>query len=325
VRHRGAVDGELNGPMSSASSADPTGRRFRIARDGAVAEIAEVGAALRALTVAGVDVVPRYPGGTPTPAASGLVLVPWPNRVAGGSWMQHDERRQLAITEPATGNAIHGLLRFMPYRPVSDIPAGADTDAVTLAATVFPQTGYPFRLDTEVTYRLVDDGLEVGHRITNVGPREAPVALGAHPYLMIGGTDTAALTIELDAATRFEVDDRMIPIGQTPVDDGTDLRRPRRVGELSLDTAFGDIPRDADDRIRARLAAEDGRFVELWAGPGFSYLQVFTTDRYPGQPLAVAVEPMTAPADALNSGQDLHWLESGETWELHWGIRTSLS
>ena len=49
-------------------------------------------------------------------------------------------------------------------------------------------------------------------------------------------------------------------------------------------------------------------------------MQVFTTDRYPGQELAVAIEPMTAPANAFNSGQDLRILAPGERWAGQWGI-----
>ncbi len=38
---------------------------------------------------------------------------------------------------------------------------------MTLAATVWPQSGYPFLLETQVRYELVDDGLTVTHRIRN--------------------------------------------------------------------------------------------------------------------------------------------------------------
>ena len=44
----------------------------------------------------------------------------------------------------------------------------------------------------------------------------------------------------------------------------------------------------------------------------------------PGGPTlgrAVAVEPMTAPANAFNTGAGLRWLEPGETWTVRWGIR----
>ena len=57
----------------------------------------------------------------------------------------------------------------------------------------------------------------------------------------------------------------------------------------------------------------------MWAGEGFEYVQVFTTDRFPGHDLAVAIEPMTAPADAFNSGRSLRRLAPGESWTLEWG------
>lgn len=294
---------------------DPTGERIVLSGPRGSAEIAQVGAALRALRIDDVDLFPRYPDDLPTPAAAGVVLVPWPNRIRGGQWTQRGTANQLAITEPKTGNASHGLLRFAPYQTVARSAA-----SVTLQHDVFPQTGYPFHLDTRVAYTLQDAGIAVRHEVINTGSSAAPVALGAHPYLCISDADTADLTIELAAETFFVVDDALIPVGQVPVDAPRDLRRPRRLGDLSLDTAFADITRGEDDCIRGILRAPNGRRLELWAGPGFDYLQVFTTDRFPGHPLAVAIEPMTAPANAFNSGQSLRWLEPGEGWELHWGI-----
>ncbi|MCR2794125.1 aldose 1-epimerase family protein [Microbacterium sp. zg.Y625] len=294
---------------------DPTGRRFTVQHGTTTAEISQVGGALRAFTVDGVDYVPRYPDHSPTPAAAGIVLVPWPNRVRDGAWTHEGVTRQLAITEPKTGNASHGLLRFVGYQP-----AVYSEHTVTLSADVYPQTGYPFYLATEVTYAVTDGALAVTHRILNLGDVTAPVALGAHPYFCIGGVPTGELTVQLDAATRFLLDDRQLPVDEVPVDDATDLRTPRTVGELDLDTAYGTVGRDGADTAHAILTAADGRSVDLWAGPGFDYLQVFTTDRFPGQHVAIAIEPMTAPPDAFNSGTGIRLLEPGEEWLLHWGV-----
>ncbi len=294
---------------------DPTGRRFTIASGDAVAEVCEVGAALRAFAVGDIDLVPRYGSDRSTPAASGIVLAPWPNRVRDGHWTQRGQQYQLAITEPAKGNASHGLLRFACYRLHSQ-----QDDAVTLAADIVPQTGYPFHLATTVEYALTGPALTVTHTVRNVGAAEAPVALGTHPYFCVGDVPTGDLTVRLDAASRFVVDDRSLPVGEEPVDADTDLREPRRLAELDLDTAYSDIGRDAQGRIGARLAAPDGRAVCLWADENFNYLQVFTTDRYPGYDLAVAIEPMTAPADAFNSGRDLRWIAPGERWTARWGV-----
>lgn len=299
--------------------ADPTGPRFHLTDGTSRVEIATVGAALRAFEIGGVDVVPRYADTIPTPASSGVVLVPWPNRVAAAAWTQRGATHQLAITEPATGAASHGLLRFTSYRLASQAP-----DALTLTADVVPQIGYPFHLRTSVTYALAGSTLTVTHTVENVGADTAPVALGTHPYLYIAGVDTADLTIHLDAPLRAVIDDKLIPIADEPVDAATDLRTPRRIGDLDLNTAFSGMPRDEQGRIRAVLAAPDGRTVELWADAGFTRLQVFTTDRYPGHPVSIAIEPMSAPANALNTGEDLQWIDPGASWTLAWGITAAL-
>lgn len=300
--------------MSATPS--PTGIPFSLHRGEVAAEITQVGASLRHLTVGGVDVVPAYPADEPTPMAAGVVLAPWPNRIRDGVWQDGETTRALAITEPKLRNASHGLLRFTAYEVVEQTD-----DTLTLAATIVPQTGYPYLVETTVTYALTDAGIEVTHTLTNRSAEPAPVALGTHPYVTIGGVEPRELVLRIPAETYFETDDRMLPIGESPVSGGTDLREGRRLGEVELDTGFATLRRDADGLVRTTLTAPDGRVVTVWQGEGLDYVQAFTTDRYPGQPLVVAVEPMTAPAEAFNSGRGLRRLAPGETWELHWGIR----
>lgn len=282
------------------------------------AVIGSVAAGIRHLSIDGVDLVPSLGEHDRTPLAAGLVLVPWPNRIRDGRWELDGAVQQLALTEPDRFNAIHGLLRYSEYRELA-----RSDDSVTLGAGVFPQSGYPFLLQTAVHYELVSDGLAVTHAIENSGEDEAPVAVGAHPFLKIGDVSTASLELRLAASSYFEVDDRMIPTGEVPVD-GTpyDLRGGRAVGELELDTAFGEVLFDGGEAVHS-LTAHDGRSVAVWAADGFDYVQVFTTREFPGEEIAIAVEPMTAPANAFNSGKGVRWLAPGERWELRWGIRFS--
>ena len=293
----------------------PTGRPFPLRRDGVAALISQVGASLRHLDVDGTTVVPPYPEDAPTPLCSGVVLAPWPNRIRDGVWQDGDVERALAITDPKLHNASHGILRFTAYDVVEHTDA-----AVALAATIVPQTGYPYLVDTTVTYTLTADGIAVTHTLVNGSDSDAPVALGTHPFLTVGGADPGDLVLRIPAETFFEVDDRLLPIGESPVADGTDLREGRRLRDVQLDTGFAALLRDADGRVRTMLTAPDGRTTTVWQGPGFDYLQVFTTDRYPGQERAVAIEPMTAPAEAFNSGRGLRRLAPGESWTLEWGI-----
>lgn len=283
------------------------------------ATITSVAAAIRSLSIDGIDLVPTYGEDQTPPFGSGIVLVPWPNRIRDGRWTHDGVEHQLAITEPKYMNAIHGLLRYTEYREVE-----RTRDSVTLAATVYPQLGYPYLVETAVKYELVSDGLKVTHYLENQGGEPAPVAVGTHPFVKIGGVRTEDLTLRLDAASHIDVDDRLLPTGEVPVA-GTewDFRDGRRVGDVSLDDAFGELSSDDDGCIEHTLTAPDGRTVSVWAEDEFGFVQVFTTREYPGEDgdVAIAVEPMTAPAEAFNSGRGLRWLDPGEAWRGSWGIR----
>ena len=298
----------------------PTGQQYELTREtpnGTVrAIVTELAAAIRTLTVDGVDITEPYGDDVQPPFANGIVLFPWPNRIRDGLWNLDGKPQQLDITEPKFHNASHGLLRFSPYALLE-----RTDDSVTLAATVFPQHGFPFRLEQAVTYQLTDDGVTVSHDIRNASDAAAPVALGTHPFLRVGDVASEDLVITLDADTRFEVDDRLIPTAEVPVE-GTDLdlRQGVRVGDVELNTTFGDL----GSRVH-RLTAPDGRFVELWQDDDFGYALAFATP-FPkdgGMNLAVAIEPMTVPPNGFNSGDGLRWLEPDERWQLGWGIRYS--
>ena len=274
------------------NSASPTGTQVHLQLGDVSAQIAQVGASLRSLRIGAVDLIAPYPLDSPTPSCSGVVLAPWPNRVRDGLWNDEGTERQLAITEPKFGNASHGLLRFAAY----DIADSAS--ATTLSATIFPQTGYPYLIETSVTYVLRADGIDVTHALTNRSATEAPVALGTHPFLTIGDVDPHDLVLRVPAQTAIDTDERMLPVGTRPAEGA--LRDGVRLGDITLDTGFTDLSRDADGLVRHSLTAPDGRRLTLWQGAGFDVVQVYTTDKYPGQSLAVAIEPMTAPADAVS-------------------------
>jgi aldose 1-epimerase len=283
------------------------------------ATVTELAASLRRLTVRGVELIQDYASDALPSQGSGIVLVPWPNRVRGGRWQLDGRPQQLDLTEPARGNATHGLLRNTGYRVTDRSDA-----AVTLSAPVFPQHGYPFRLDTSVRFELTPDGLDVTHGIVNAGTGRAPVGIGVHPYLRVGATPRRLLTVTVLADTVLELDDAQIPVADHPVD-GTrfDLRDGLPLDGVTLDTPFTDLA-VVDGRVRHRLTAPDGSAVELAADPDFGFAQVFTSEIYEtddGRVDAVAIEPMTCAPDALNSGRGLRWLDPGEQWVTGWGLR----
>ncbi|HEX5405455.1 MAG TPA: aldose 1-epimerase family protein [Pseudonocardiaceae bacterium] len=299
----------------SRPTEEPTGEQFEITSDKARAVITEVGAGLRAFEWHGVPYLETWDH---QPAlGSGAVLIPWPNRVAGARWDFDGKSQHLDMTEPDKGNAIHGLTRHQSWRTVL-----RETSRITLATDIEVQPGWPVSLHTSITYSLDDNGLTITHTVRNTGDEPVPFGVGCHPYPRAGRSPRQECELQLAAHTVLPLDlTTMIPSGPATDVTGTvaDFRTPRALNGIQLDTPFGDCRPDDDGLIHHRLTGPDGG-VELWADPDFRWVQVFTPDNFPGTGSAIAIEPMTCPPDALNSGVGLITLAPGEEWTGHWGL-----
>jgi len=302
------------------AGAAATGRQFTIRNGAAEATVTELAAALRIYRRQGIDLVQPFDADELPPGGSGMLMAPWGNRVRDGKWVLDGKVQQLDLTEPSRGNASHGLLRNTGYAVASAAP-----EAVTLVGEIFPQHGFPFRMRHTATYALDAEGhLSVRQELANLGRAAAPAAFGAHPYLRVGDVPVEDLVLTVRGQRRLVADERLIPVGEEAVTGDADFRGGKRVGDVRVDVAITELETGPDGRCEHVLAAPDGRAVALWADKAFPYAHIFVTETYRGEPLAVAVEPMSAPADALNSGRSLAWLETGQSLVGTWGIRSWL-
>lgn len=292
-----------------------TGRQYELRRGDALAVVTELAAGLRLYSRGGVQLTETYSDAEISPGASGITLAPWANRVEDGVWYLDGKKQQLDITEVSRNNASHGLLRNTSYSLVDE-----SQFSVTLEATIFPQHGYPFLLRHRVQYLLAEDlGLVVRQTLVNDSKAPAPFVLGAHPYLRLGDADPDQLLLTVSAGTLLVADERMIPRSSEPVSGDTDLRVGRPVGTLDVDVAMTDLAFDGGV-ARHTLSGPDGRSVSLWQDETCRYVHVLVTSQFPGRARAVAIEPMTGPANAFNSGDGLRWLPPGASFTMGWGI-----
>jgi aldose 1-epimerase len=307
--------------MTGQRSQSATGEQFELRRAGSRAVLTELAGSLRLFEKHGVQLTETFDDDRIPPSACGILLAPWPNRVAEGRWMLDGAVQQLDITEPARGHAIHGLLRNTGYRLVE-----RSEFRVVLRAEIFPQHGYPFRLSHSAEYALDEAGdLTVRQELLNLSSAAAPVALGAHPFLRLGNEPADRLTLTVPAARFFPADPQtMIPTADVPVDEQTDLRLGARLADLAMDRAYTRLSAGPGGRVVSTLASDDGSMVRLWQTEAFQYVHIFVTSKYPGRECAVAVEPMTAPADSFNSGTGLAWLQPGGSFGGSWGITARL-
>lgn len=296
-----------------------SGRQLTLSAHGYEAVVASVGASLRLLRFDGRDLVVPFEADEVRPGYRGATLAPWPNRIVDGRYTFAGVEHQLALTEPRRGQALHGLLAWTEFedRLVLD-------DRIVLAAVIEPQTGYPFRVEVSVEYRLDRDGLQQTVTAHNLGADAAPWGTGPHPYLVAGDGRVDDWTLTLPASEVLTVTpDRLSPVAVEAVDRHPewDFRTPHRIADVFIDHAFTGLDRH-DGIAEVRLTSDAGTGVAIRFDERCPWVQVHTADTpTPGtHRIGLAVEPMTCPPDAFSSGIDLVVLEPGATHAASWRI-----
>lgn len=298
----------------------PSGEQHTITYGEQSATVVEVGGGVRAYTAGDVAVLHPYDVEAMCDGAHGTPLIPWPNRLADGRYSFDGADHQVSLSEPEKHNAIHGFLRWRSWT----VAERAD-DRVVMAVRLHPLKGWPVALDVRVDYRLAADGLTVRTTTTNVGDAACPYACGQHPYLSPGEGLVDDCTLRLDASVRIDTDDeRQLPLGRVPVEGSPyDFRAGRRLGDLQVDYAFTDLGRDDEGRAWVHLDRPDGHSAGLWVDETYPIIEIYTADTLaPARRRSgLGCEPMTAPPNALQTGEDVLRLVPGASVTTAWGAR----
>lgn len=299
--------------------APPSGEQFRIEHGPFAAVVTEVGATLRGFSVEEHPVLFGFGEDEMCSGGRGQVLAPWPNRIGDGFYVFRGVTAQAPIDEISKHNAIHGLVRWRPFRVVAHERASVELETV-----LHPQPAYPFPLHLSIAYLLSEEGLTVRARAEGDG-RPTPFGIGFHPYFLAASQGLAEATIEVPAKRHLLLDDQSLPDGSEPVTE----RFPALVapGGLSLDTAvlddcFSKLDRDEQGvaTIRFRPGGGPIEAVELRLDAQFDHVMCFTGDTLDvaSRRRAVAIEPMTCPPNAFVSGDSVRDLGSGVPFEASW-------
>jgi len=239
------------------------------------------------------------------------LLHPWANRLSAWDFELGDQRVSLDPESPIThrdgptGTAIHGLLAASPYWTVVD--ADRDTLTAELDFGRVPEYVAAFPLPHVVRYSATVAGatLTVGVTVRATGDVDVPISFGFHPYLTLPGSDRRGWHVDIPVARQAQVDERMLPTGETGDLAPGELDGP--LGERTFDTSFpalhGEQPRFA--------VADDRRRLVLTHISGYPVTQVYA----PEASQFICYEPMTAPVNALISGDGLRWVKPGEQFE----------
>ena len=243
-------------------------------------------------------------------------LHPWANRLGATRFevagrVVDLERRGLPLKRDAAGLPMHGLLTasggWVVERHLETDDDGVLAASFDFASHVLLIEAFPFAHRVELLVELAGTELTISTTVRAGAEGPAPISFGFHPYLRLPGAPRAEWVLEAPVRERLLLDEGQLPTGaREPV-----AIEPAPLGARELDDAFTAPPAGQPFAISAA-----GRRLELRLGEGYRYSQIYA----PLHTDAVAFEPMTAPTNALVSGEDLPLLAAGESFTATFSI-----
>jgi galactose mutarotase-like enzyme len=235
--------------------------------------------------------------------ARGIPLLhPWANRLTA------DLPDSPYIARDEHGLPIHGVT--VPYWEVFAstswaIGAQLDFGAHPELLELFP---FPHRL--LVRAFIGARTLTIRTTLIADGELAVPVSFGFHPYLRLPGAMRATWRVEMPAMDHLELDDRGIPTGASePVAPESFV-----LGARTYDDGYRGLERHACFALSG-----GGRRIVVRLGDGYPCAQVYA----PCDDDVICFEPMTAPTNALVTGDGLTWVRPGSSYTATFAIEVS--
>jgi galactose mutarotase-like enzyme len=217
------------------------------------------------------------------------LLYPWANRLStftcevAGKQIDLDPDSRYVRLDP-NGLPIHGLLAANPRWETS----GALDARLDFGAQPELLAEFPFPHELRFRIELDSDALRITTTVDANQGSPVPISFGFHPYLTLPNVPREEWQIELPVETHLLLDDKEIPTGES--EPAGHLDGP--LGDRTFDDGYTHV--DGDFVLQG-----GGRRITVSFEDGYEYAQVYAP---PGQAL-ICFEPMTAPTNALVTGQ----------------------
>lgn len=222
----------------------------------------------------------------------GRVLFPFNDMIPDGKYSFNGKDYQLYVNIKDENFAIHG---FQYTKDTDDVVTQCDESSAKLILkyqTDGSDEGYPFFTELEIIYTLSNDGLRIDFKISNNSEDILPLALGWHPYYKLEGKSDEWV-LKMDSKSIVEVDENLVPTGNTPSSSGTDFdfTEGKAINSREIDLALT-VPENGIFEL------SDGKQVlKVEQDPKcFKYIQMYT----PEDRESIAIEPVTAATNSFN-------------------------
>ncbi|MEO6496379.1 MAG: aldose 1-epimerase, partial [Solirubrobacteraceae bacterium] len=231
------------------------------------------------------------------------LLHPWANRLSASRLSLAGQTVDAVAAGPAAavdpnGLPIHGLLSAHDGWEVMVADSSRISARFDFAAQPELMAAFPFPHELRMDVALQDATLTVTTTLQATGDRPVPISFGYHPYFALPGVPRADWEVELPVEEHLVVDDRMIPTGVREPAQGVESGP---LGDRTFDDGYAVEP-------GARFAlAGGGRRIEVAFERGYPIAVIYAPDNDD----VVCFEPMTAPTNALGSGDGPQFIQPG--------------
>jgi galactose mutarotase-like enzyme len=241
------------------------------------------------------------------------LLHPWANRLASDEYRVNGTAVRLRGDSPLIardehGLPIHGLLGGSPHWRLRPATGGwALRGELDFAAHPELLEAFPFEHRIAIEVAVHRRTVTVRTTVTATGENPVPVAFGFHPYLRLPDVARADWHVELPSMRHLELDARSIPTGAS----SAVAAQAGPLGSRTFDDGYVDVRAGAEFAV-----AGGGRRVTVRLDEGYPVAQVFA----PAGDDVICFEPMTAPTNALATGERLPLLAPGASYRAQFSI-----
>jgi aldose 1-epimerase len=243
------------------------------------------------------------------------LLHPWANRLSDFQFELAGREVALDLEPPARapnrdprGLPIHGLLAADNGWEVETADDHTLAASFDFGARPDLLAAFPFPHVIRIEARVDGARLTIATAVEAGGDSPVPISFGFHPYLQLPDLAREEWEIEVPVSEQLVLDDRGIPTGErAPAEVPTG-----RLGSSTFDDAYlapaGPF-----------VLAGGGRRISLAFDSGYGYSQLYA----PPDDAVIAFEPMTAPTNALVTGDGLQMLAPGDRYEAVFSIEVA--
>ncbi len=234
------------------------------------------------------------------------LLHPWANRLARRQFEVAGREVDVGAAGPppkldGNGLPIHGLMTAAPgWEARSEETADGGRIVASFQFDGALAAGFPFPHSLTLVAEVAAIELRIELSVLADAGSEVPIAFGFHPYLAMPGVPRRQWEVSVPVETGLPLDERGLPTGDRVTVEA--IRGP--LGDRTFDDAF--VAPSAGEPFRL---SGGGRSIEMTFDRGFPFAQLYAP---PGEEL-LAWEPMTAPTNALVSGDDLRVIAAGQS------------